>query len=90
MPCILVVIALFFPRILMAVLWFFTDWFDGVFSHILWPILGFIFMPFTSLWYSVVVNKYGGEWNALTIIVMVIAVLSDLGSSRSGFKSRRR
>ncbi len=29
------------------------------------------------LWYSVVLNHYGGEWGALQIIVMVVAVITD-------------
>ena len=90
MPCIFVVIALLFPRILILILYFATDWFEGVFDTVLWPVLGFFFMPLTTLWYSVVVNHYGGQWTALTIIVMVIAVLLDMGSTRSGYKQRNR
>ena len=90
MPCFLAAIALFFPRVLMAILWFFTDWFTGVFDSLLWPILGFIFLPVTTLWYSVVINKYGGQWSTINIIVMVIAILIDMGSWGSGYKNRNR
>jgi hypothetical protein len=73
----------------MAVLWFFTDWFDGVFDTLLWPILGFIFLPVTTLWYSYVINNSAGEWNTTNIIIMVIAVVIDMGSWGSGYKNRR-
>lgn len=86
MPCLLTLVALLFPRITIVVLWIFTEWFSGVFNSTIWPVLGFLFMPLTTLWYSVVVNRYGGEWNAMTIAVMVLAVVFDLGSNNSGYK----
>lgn len=81
MPCFLVVIAMLFPRVFIAYLWFFTEWLHMAFDNMLWPILGFLFAPFTLLWYSVVVNHYGGEWGWLQIIVMVIAVITDISPS---------
>lgn len=89
MPCLLTFIAISFPRILIAVLWIFTEWFSGVFTSTLWPVLGFFFMPLTTLWYSVVVKHYGGQWSALTIAVMVLAIALDLGSNGSGYKHQR-
>lgn len=89
MPCMLAAIALLFPRVLIAILWFFTSWFNGIFDTILWPILGFIFMPVTMLWYSVVMKHYAGDWSAGNIIIMVIAVVIDMGSWGGGYKSRR-
>ena len=90
MPCALALIALLFPRILIAVLWIFTNWFNGVFSSLLWPVLGFIFLPVTMLWYSVVINQFGGVWSITNIIVMVLAVAIDMGSWGGGYKSRNR
>ncbi len=78
MPCLLALLALFVPRIVIVVVWFFTDWFAGVFDSVLLPVLGFIFLPTSLLWYSVVQNIYGGAWDALQIVVMVIAVVIDL------------
>lgn len=90
MPCILAFIALLFPRVIIVVLWFFTDWFSGVFDTILWPVLGFLFLPISMLWYSVVINNYGGQWTTLNIIVMVVAVVMDMGSWGGGYKNRNR
>ena len=78
MPCFLALIALFVPRVVIVLAWFFSDWFDAVFDTLLWPILGFLFAPTVLLWYSVVVNIYDGVWSAVPIIGMVIAVLIDL------------
>lgn len=86
MPCLLTFIAISFPRILILVLWWFTEWFSGVFQTTLWPVLGFFFMPLTTLWYSVVIKQYGGQWSAWTIAIMVLAVAIDLGSNGKGYR----
>lgn len=83
MPCLVGIFALFIPRIVIVVLWFFTDWFVGVFESLLWPLLGLIFAPTTLLWYSVVVNVYGGQWDTLQIIGAVIAVAIDFSPASS-------
>lgn len=90
MACIVALVALIFPRILIIILWFFTNWFDGVFNNILIPILGLIFLPITTLWYSVVICSFNGEWDAVSIAGMVVAVALDLGTSGGSWRSRRR
>ncbi|MEK7641792.1 MAG: hypothetical protein AAB365_02245 [Patescibacteria group bacterium] len=86
MPFILL-IGIFLPRLVSALLYFFTGWFSGVFNTWYWPVLGFIFMPYTMLWYSVIQNWYAGSWDLWHIVVLVIAVVADLSS---GAKSSRR
>ena len=78
---LLAIVGLIFPRLAAAFLYFFTSWFNGVFETWLWPALGFIFAPYTMLWYSVVTNWYGGSWGTLQLVVLAIAVLCDFGSS---------
>lgn len=87
MPCLLAAIALLAPRIVILVLWFFTSWFEGIFTTLLWPILGLIFLPTTLLWYTAVQNWFGGEWGVLQIVGIVIAILIDL-SPASGDRRR--
>jgi hypothetical protein len=82
----MVVLALVTPRIVVALLWFFTRWFEGMFSSILWPLLGFIFLPTTLLWYSAVQHWFGGQWTLWPIVGLVIALIIDV-SPASG---RRR
>lgn len=84
MPCLLGLLALAVPRVVIVLVWFLTDWFVGVFDSLLIPVLGFFLLPTTLLWYSVVVNVYGGAWDTLQIVVAVIAVVIDLspGGSR--------
>jgi hypothetical protein len=85
-PCIVVLLALLTPRLLIALLWFFTTWFRGMFDNLLWPIVGFVFLPTTLLWYSAVQRWFGGEWTLWPIAGLVIALMIDV-SPASG---RRR
>ena len=78
MPCLLALVALMAPRVVLLVLYFFTTWFQGIFDNLLWPILGFIFLPTTLIWYTAVQNWYGGEWGTLQVIGLVIALAVDV------------
>jgi hypothetical protein len=88
MPCLLAFIALLAPRLVIVLLWFFTRWFSGLFASILWPILGFVFLPTTLLWYSVVQNWFGGQWTLWPIVGIVVALAIDV-SPASGRRRRR-
>ncbi len=76
------IFGLFLPRVVVAILYLLTGWFNGLFTTWVWPVAGFILMPYTLLWYTVVMNWYGGVWGALQVIVMIIAVLLDISSYR--------
>lgn len=88
MPCIFAVFALMAPRLVVVVLWFFTTWFQGIFTSILWPILGLIFLPTTLLWYSAVHHWFAGEWTLWPIVGLVIALLIDLSPAGGRRKAR--
>ena len=64
MPCFFAVIALMAPRIAVALLWFFSRWFEGLFP--------------TLLWYSAVQRWFGGQWTLWPIVGIVIALLIDV------------
>ena len=86
MPCLLGLIALIAPRLTIVILWLLTGWFRGMFDNLLWPILGFLFLPTTLLWYSAVQHWFGGEWTLWPIVGLVVSLLIDLspaGSRRS-------
>jgi len=85
-PCLFLLLALAAPRIVMACLWFFSNWFRGMFATPLWPILGFIFLPTTTLWYSAVQHWWHGVWSLWPIVGIVVALMIDLSPA----KGRRR
>ena len=78
MPCLLVSLALATPRLVIALLWFFTTWFEGLFHTALWPILGFLFLPTSFLWFTAVQRWFGGEWTLWPIVGLVIALMIDV------------
>ena len=88
MPCLLVIFALATPRLVIAVLWFFTTWFKGLFDTPLWPILGFVFLPTSLLWFTAVNQWFGGRWTVWPIVGLVIALMIDV-SPASGRRKRK-
>jgi len=87
MPCLFTLLALITPRLVVALLWLFSRWFDGLFSSVLWPILGFIFLPTTLLWYTAVQHWFAGQWTLWPIVGLVVALLIDV--SPAGGRRRR-
>jgi hypothetical protein len=89
MPCLGVLFALFAPRFLIILLWLFTGWFKGIFATALWPVLGFIFLPMTLLWYTAVQNWWDGHWGIVQVLGIVIALMIDVSPSRAKRRARR-
>ena len=85
MPCLFAVFALLTPRLLIVVLYVFTHWFTGMFNTMLWPLLGFIFLPTTLLWYTAVHHWFGGQWSLWPIVGLIFALMIDV-SPASGRK----
>jgi hypothetical protein len=84
MPCLFVLIALALPRGVILVLWLFSDWFVGVFDTMLWPVLGFVFLP------TAVQNWYGGIWGLWQIVGLVVALALDTSQGSARNATRRR
>ncbi len=89
MPCLLILVALVTPRLLILLLWLFTRWFDGVFATWLLPLLGFLFLPTTLLWYTAVRHWWHGVWSIGPVVGLVIAILIDVSPHRAGWWRRR-
>ncbi len=89
MPILLLLFGFFFPRLVIAYLYIFTGWFSDGFNGVLLPILGFLFMPITLLWYGLTQYYFAGEWTTVATIGIVLAVLLDLGLIGRGAKRKR-
>ena len=72
------ILALAAPRFVIVMLWLFSGWFNDKFDSALWPILGFIFLPTTLLWYTAVQHWFGGEWTLWPIVGIVISLMIDI------------
>ncbi|MGD0997179.1 MAG: hypothetical protein ABR941_02510, partial [Thermoleophilia bacterium] len=45
---------MFAPRLVVVFLWIFTNSVNRAFSSLIWPLIGIIFLPFTTLFYVLV------------------------------------
>ena len=88
MPCLLPILAVFFPRFVMLLIAIFTTWFSAAFNTALWPILGFLFMPYTPLAYMAAMlnnnHNVSGGWLALVIVAAMVDLGGQGGSARRG------
>lgn len=89
MGCLLILLAAFLPRVAMVFIYLLTHWFS-VFSTVIWPLLGFIFMPYTTLAYMLGMVYNHHEITGAWLVVLVIAVLVDLGSHKGSYSRTRR
>jgi len=86
MPCLFAIFALATPRLVIVCLWLLSNWFKGMFDTALWPIVGFIFLPTSFLWYTAVLHWWGGQWSFWPVVGLVIALMIDVSPA----SSRRR
>jgi hypothetical protein len=89
MPCLVILLALLIPRVVIVLLLLLTTWFDGIFATWLIPLVGFLFLPTTLLWYSAVQHWWHGVWSAGPVIGLVIAFLIDVSPHRGGWRRKR-
>src|SRR5260370_7086737 len=80
MPCLLVALILLFPRVAIALLYLFTNFFSGVYDTILIPLVGFILLPLTLLAYTYL-TKTHHEVDPAFLVIMILAVFLVLGLS---------
>jgi hypothetical protein len=81
--CFIVLLGAMVPRITLALIWFFTD---EPWTRVLQPwwlgLLGFLFLPYTTLAY-VAIHHYSGNVSVHAmphLIIMLLALLIDVGA----------
>ena len=84
MCCFITILFLLGPRFATLIWWLINPVrFNVAFSSFIWPILGVIFLPWTTLMYlivwSPVTGVYGLDW-----LWLALAVLADLGTYAGG------
>ena len=89
MPCLIGCLALGAPRAAIVLVVLFSDFIGRAFENNLWPFLGFLFMPTTTLAYAWAINSRGSV-EGIQLAVVVIAVLMDLGLLGGSAAQRRR
>jgi len=68
----------------------FTDWFNAAFNTVLWPILGFLFMPYTTLAYMAAMLRNHHSVDGGWLVLVIVAVFVDWGGRGGSARRRRR
>ena len=89
MGCILLILILAFPRVSLVLLFLFTTYLERAYHGLLIPLLGFIFLPLTTLCYAWLVNSHYPT-SGVYLLLLIIAVIIDVGGLGGGAYHRRR
>jgi hypothetical protein len=76
--CILIAIAATFPRLGLLIIWIFTDWIQQTFTSWVWPLLGLIFLPFTTMLYVMVDVSSRGNITFGGWLLVILGAILDL------------
>ena len=89
MQCLFGCLAFLAPRVTIIVLQLTTGYVTRAYQTLLWPVLGFLFLPLTTLAYAWAKNT-GGQIEGFRLVIVVLAVLIDLGVIGKGGRSMRK
>jgi hypothetical protein len=88
MPCLLVFLIALFPRLALVGLFLFTTFLQKAYTSLIVLVLGFLFLPLTTIVYAYIVN--GNHLiDGAYLAALVVSVLFDLGIIGHGEYSRR-
>ncbi len=90
---VIAVLGLFTPRLIMVLLWLFTDYLSRAYDGWLLPLLGFFLLPTATLSYAIAENSMHGL-RGLGLVLVIAGLLVDLGilgssRGRGVFKKNR-
>jgi hypothetical protein len=86
--CLLIVLGLLGPRIGLAAWWIFGDKVDIAFDTWVWPFLGLIFLPWTTIMYVAAWSPIGGVSGAEWLLVALGFVLDIVSYSSRAMQGR--
>jgi len=89
MPCCVTLIALSAPRIALFLVWVMSDYLARAYETVWVPLLGFLFLPTTTLAYAWAVNAHG-QVRGFPLAVVVLAALVDVGALGSSRRKREQ
>jgi hypothetical protein len=88
MGCLLLILFLAFPRIALLLIFFFSNYLERAYHGLLVPLLGFIFLPLTTLVYAWMANTHQ-PMAGINLVILIVAVVIDVGGLSSGEYHRR-
>ncbi|MEZ4518165.1 MAG: hypothetical protein R3C44_15540 [Chloroflexota bacterium] len=88
MGCLMSLFIVLAPRVMLILAWIFSDRWDVVWSTWVWPLLGIIFAPYTTVMYLLVWSPQGiAGWDWMWIF---LGVLLDVMKWGQFFQNRKR
>jgi uncharacterized oligopeptide transporter (OPT) family protein len=88
-PCLVLIVFLAFPRIALALLYLFSTYLQRAYHGLILPLLGFLFLPLTTLAYAWMVNTRQ-PIAGINLLILIVVVVIDLGGLSRGEYHRRR
>jgi hypothetical protein len=89
MGCVVALLAAISPRLVIFLLWIFSDRLTIAFRSGWEGVIGFLLLPYTTLFYALVCSPGRGV-DSFGWFVVALGVLLDLFSHASGSRARRR
>ena len=89
MGCLLPLVAVIAPRLVMFFIFLLTNWFRLAYHTAIWPLLGFFFMPYTTLAYMTAMLNNNHQLSDGWLVLVVVAIVFDLGAHGSSARTRR-
>ena len=90
MPCLLTILILACPRVLLVLMFLFTNYLGRAYHGLLLPLLGFFFLPITTIVYAWMVNTHRPTEGTYLIVLIVAVVIDAGGWGGSEYHRRRR
>jgi hypothetical protein len=87
--CLLLIVFLAFPRIALALLFLFSNYLERAYHGRILPVLGFLFLPLTTLVYAWMANTRQ-PIAGINLLILIVTVVIDLGGLSGGEYHRRR
>jgi hypothetical protein len=90
MPCFVLLVLITFPRLALALMWFFSDYLQRAFhgGQVL-PVIGFLFLPLTTIVYAWELNS-GMPTVGVNLLWLLVAAVIDLGGLGGGAHRQSR
>jgi phosphoglycerol transferase MdoB-like AlkP superfamily enzyme len=87
-PCLLLILFVAFPRIALVLLFFLSNYLQRAYHNLIVPLIGFIFLPLTTLAYAWMTDSHL-PIAGINLVILIIAVVVDLGGLSGGEYHRR-
>ena len=89
MSCLLLLLVLAFPRVVLFAMFLLSNYLQRAYHGLILPLLGFFFLPLTTITYAWIVNSHRPV-EGIYVILIIVAVIIDAGGWGHAEYRRRR